>query len=215
MRQYRSDVYDNFRQRPKAMVDRQEAWYRIWSQWEKAGSPPEQQDRLMDWLAAAIKVSSKNAIAALPPDPVFDPKAPLVPDQLVKQLSQPPDQAPATNPPASKPPAEPIVPGPAVPVAGPLPLRVPEPRRAIIAVKQPATVAAVRPTESLARLPVRAEAPPAIVPPLRAAVSIASDDPGKLTVPPRPLHLAMVLAIPSPNHCPPWRVPPTSRPSEC
>ena len=90
VRQYRSDVYETFRKRPRDMVDRQEAWYRIWSLWEKAGSPPEQQDRLMDWLADAIKASTKDSIAPLPPDPKFGDDVELVPEQLVKQLTQPP-----------------------------------------------------------------------------------------------------------------------------
>ena len=71
VRQYRSEVYETFHKRPHDLVDRQEAWYRIWSLWEKAGSPPEQQDRLMDWLADAIKVSTKDSIGPLPPDPKF------------------------------------------------------------------------------------------------------------------------------------------------
>ncbi len=60
VRQYRAEVYDTFHKQPRDMVDRQDAWYRIWSLWEKSGSPPEQQDRLMDWLADAIKVSKKD-----------------------------------------------------------------------------------------------------------------------------------------------------------
>ena len=90
VRQYRAEVYDTFHTRPRDMVDRQEAWYRIWSLWEKSGSPPEQQDRLMDWLADAIKVSGKDSIGPLPPDPKFGDDVPLVPEQLVKQLTQPP-----------------------------------------------------------------------------------------------------------------------------
>ena len=98
VRQYRTDVYETFGKRPKELVDRQEAWYRIWSLWEKAGSPPEQQDRLMDWLAGAIKASAKDSIGPLPPDPAFAADAPLVSEQLVKQLSQPPAKSAVANP---------------------------------------------------------------------------------------------------------------------
>ena len=97
VRQYRSEVYETFRKQPRDLVDRQEAWYRIWSPWEKAGSPPEQQDRLMDWLADAVKASTKDSIGPLPPDPKFGVDLQLVPEQLVKQLAQPP---------AGKPPVE-------------------------------------------------------------------------------------------------------------
>ena len=105
VRQYRSEVYETFRKRPRDLVDRQEAWYRIWSLWEKAGSPPEQQDRLMDWLADAIKASTKDSIGPLPPDPKFGDDVQLVPEQLVKQLTQPPGCASAGRNPAGRTPA--------------------------------------------------------------------------------------------------------------
>ena len=115
----------------------------IWSLWEKAGSPPEQQDRLMDWLADAIKASAKDSIGPLPPDPKFG-DGQIVPEQLVKQLTQPPAAKPPTP---SKPenqagrarqPADELMLGPELQARSPLPLRVPDPSRAIDAAKQPA-----------------------------------------------------------------------------
>ena len=103
VRQYRSEVYETFRKQPRNLVDRQEAWYRIWSLWEKAGSPPQQQDRLMDWLSDAIKASARDSIRPLPPDPRFADDAELVPQQLVKQLTQPPANREATKPSGTQP----------------------------------------------------------------------------------------------------------------
>ena len=40
VRQYRSTVYETFQKRPRDMVDRQEAWYRIWSLWENPAVRP-------------------------------------------------------------------------------------------------------------------------------------------------------------------------------
>ncbi len=142
VRLYRTKVYDNFSKRENELIDRQEAWYRIWSAWEKAGSPPEQQDRLMDWLAAAIKASSKESLGPLPVDPKFGPDVELVPEVLVKQLrdvkelrekrlreeqakrriaeAAPPDRG------GKWPPGP--VPGPETPVRAPLATRLPDPQ---------------------------------------------------------------------------------------
>ena len=187
------EVYETFRKQPRDMVDRQEAWYRIWSLWEKAGSPPEQQDRLMDWLADAIKASAKDSIGPLPPDPKFGDEVELVPEQLVKQLTQPPAARPRSKPsgpsrprPGSRP-TSPARSG----VAGPL-------RRCRcgfpIRVERSSGEAAARGSrgparrEHRVRCPCCAEAPPAVVPPLHILPPIAADDPKELTTPPEPPH---------------------------
>jgi hypothetical protein len=72
VRQYRAQVNETFGQQRPALVERQEAWYRVWALWEAAGSPPDQQDRLMTWLYAAIRNSMKDSIKPLPADPRFD-----------------------------------------------------------------------------------------------------------------------------------------------
>lgn len=186
VREYRSDVYDTFRKRPHDLVDRQDAWFRIWSLWEKAGSPPEQQDRLMDWLADAIKVSAKDAIGPLPPDPKFGADVQLVPEQLVRQLTQPP---------AGKPPADDFLWRPELQARSPLPVRIPDPSLAIAPAKQPPAPIVVRPTESLLPLSLLAETPPAIVPPLHVFPPVIADDPLQLTMPPPPPHYAVVVAV--------------------
>ena len=124
VRRYRSEVYETFHKQPREMLEREDAWYRIWSLWEKAGSPPEQQDRLMDWLAAAVKLSTKDTVGQLPPDPKFGADVPLVSEQLVKELSKPPA--------ADKRPAEDVFPPAGLQAREPLPLRVPDSQRCSI-----------------------------------------------------------------------------------
>ncbi len=190
VRQYRTEVYDTFGKRPRDLVDRQEAWYRIWSLWEKAGSPPEQQDRLMDWLADAIKASAKDAIGPLPADPKFGDDVELVSEQLVKQLAKPPAAQPdGTGPAADR------LPGPELQARSPLPLSVPEPRRAIAPTRLPAEAIAARRAADLVRLPLSAEAPPAVVPPLPSMPPIAADDLKKLTTPPASRHQALAVVV--------------------
>ena len=196
VRQYRSKVYDTFQKQPRDLVDRQEAWYRIWSLWEKSGSPPEQQDRLLDWLADAIKASSKDSVGPLPPDPRFGEDVPLVPEQLVKQMTQPPPGGPAdAKPAAPRPPADDIPLGPELQARGPLPLQVPDPRRAIGPAKQPPEAVVVRRVANIVRLSLPGQAPPAVVPPLHVLPAIAADDPKELTMFPLPPHHALVLAV--------------------
>ncbi|MGO9115269.1 MAG: hypothetical protein ACLP9L_39150 [Thermoguttaceae bacterium] len=196
VRQYRSEVYETFRKQPRDMVDRQEAWYRIWSLWEKAGSPPEQQDRLMDWLADAIKASTKDSISPLPADPKFAGDAELVPEQLVKQLTQPPAAKPnGTSTAAPRQPTEDSLPRPTLQARWPLPLRVPDSRRVIGPTKRPSEAVVVRRVENIVWLPLSAVAPPAVVPPMRIVPPVAADDPKELTTPPAPPHEAIAVIV--------------------
>ena len=189
VRQYRLVVYETFHKRPRDMVDRQESWYRIWSLWEKSGSPPEQQDRLMDWLADAIKASAKDSIGPLPPDPKFGDEDALVPEQLVKQLTQPPAARPdETRPAVRGQPTADVVPGPELPARSPLPLRVPDPRRAIDPTKQPPEAVVAWRAEVVVGLSLLVKTPPAVVPPLRVVPAMATEDPKELTRPPGPPH---------------------------
>ena len=203
VRQYRSEVYETFRKQPRDLVDRQEAWYRIWSLWEKAGSPPQQQDRLMDWLADAIKASARDSIRPLPPDPKFAEDAELVPEQLVKQLTQPPPNR-GGKPKPRKP--SPPHPGSRRRISCRLRKRRPAGRcltgsgfaQVIGPTKRPPEAVVVRHGENAANavwLPLPTEAPSAIVPPLRTLPPIAADDPKELSTPPPPPHRAMVVAV--------------------
>ncbi len=195
VRQYRSEAYETFHKRPRDLVDREDAWYRIWSLWEKAGSPPEQQDRLLNWLADAIKASSKDSIGPLPPDAKFGDDVPLVPEQLVKQLTPPPAARPLeTARAAPRQPANKVLPGPEPPARSPLAMRVPDPRREFGPVKLPPAAVALWRAESIVSSPVLA-APPAVVPPWHFLPPIAADDPGQLTLPPAPPHPALVLVL--------------------
>jgi hypothetical protein len=197
VRQYRAEVYETFHKQPREMVDRQDAWFRIWTAWETAGSPPEQQDRLMDWLAAAIKASGKDAISPLPPDPKFGEGVELVPEQLVKKLTQPAPAAAEARP-------DDLVPLAEIPVRGPLPLRVPDSRRAIETAKRPPDAI---PFEQAGKMqgPLFGEAAStisqvavsaAILPRLHVFVPLAADDPLELTAPPAAAHPATMAMIP-------------------
>ncbi len=69
--QYRSQVYETFHDQGQPFHERQEAWYQVWDKWQQAGSPVDQQDRLMDWLAGAIRNSAADKIGPLPVTPQF------------------------------------------------------------------------------------------------------------------------------------------------
>ena len=98
VRLYRAQVLQTFHTRQGELLARQDAWYRIWTEWEKAGSPPEQQDQLMDWLAASIKVCGREKPGPLPPDPKFGEGIPLVPEQLALPSLPPPPNLFARGP---------------------------------------------------------------------------------------------------------------------
>jgi hypothetical protein len=200
VRQYRTEVYETFQKRPRDLMDRQDAWYRIWSLWEKAGSPPEQQDRLMDWLAAAIKACGKDSITPLPPDPKFGEGVELVPEQLVKKLTQP-----AVPPAPPSQPADDFVPLPDVVARTPLPVRVLDSRRAREPAKRPADAIVGRRAEKnqpdglLAAAP--SDTPPPVTPPpvmlpaARTFPLVAIDDPQEFTTPPAPPHPELAVVI--------------------
>jgi hypothetical protein len=199
VRIYRAAVYDNFRQREKEFVDRQEAWYRIWSAWEKAGSPPEQQDCLMDWLAAAIKASSKDSLGPLPGDPKFGPDVELVPEALVTRLREEQvkrlreEQAKRVAEAARPGRAEGPVPGPVIPLRGPLGLRVPDPQWSAARIGKPADVAVARGREY--PLPADSGAPEIQLPRRASLREPAAGDPIALTAPPAPPRFVANLAL--------------------
>jgi hypothetical protein len=96
VRQYRSQVYETFREDHRTLIARQEAWFRVWRAWETGGSQPDQQDRLLAWLDAAIHSMAAGA-ARLPPDPDFPPL--LAATEPLKKEAMPP----AATPPSTKP----------------------------------------------------------------------------------------------------------------
>lgn len=98
VRQYRTQVYATFEKQPKTLVQRQEAWYRVWSAWEAAGSPAEQQDRLMDWLELAIRNSLPDSIRPLPGDPKFEGGDFKIEQRLAKPAPEKPREKPKPRP---------------------------------------------------------------------------------------------------------------------
>ena len=70
-RKFRVQVYQTFRQRRGTFTRRRAAWNRVHADWEAAGGSLEEQDRLLDWLQAAIRVSLPDSVGPLPEDPAF------------------------------------------------------------------------------------------------------------------------------------------------
>jgi hypothetical protein len=193
VRVYRTQVYENFRQRGTELVDRQEAWYRIWSAWEKAGSPPEQQDRLMDWLADAIKASSKDSLRPLPADPKFGRDVELVPAALVQRLREEQSrQRVAQSPPPRR--EEGNVPVPEFPVHGQLPLRVPNPEWDIRRANTAGNDILARRSQTSPPAAV-AHVPSVRLPRLRNPSTLVGLDPLEVTALPAPPRYAAKLAV--------------------
>ena len=138
VRQYRAEVYGTFDKQPRELVDRQEAWYRIWSLWEKAGSPPEQQDRLMDWLADAIKASTKDSIRPAAARSQVRRRCRAC-SRTTRQAIDPTAGWQAAGRNAGGQPDRPTICRPvrSCRPAAPLPLRVPDPRQAVAPAKLP------------------------------------------------------------------------------
>lgn len=110
-RQFRMRVYDSFRLQREEYVRRRAAWDRIRASWEAAGSPFDEQARLIDWLEAAIRSSTPGSVAPLPDAPTAGLLA-KVPQPLV--TPQPPETLVQAPPPTVRP--ETVQPPP--PVAG-------------------------------------------------------------------------------------------------
>lgn len=60
---YRTAIDETFHNQPDAFAKRQQAWLDVDNEWKLAGSPFEQQDRLIDWLEAAIADAAKPQVA--------------------------------------------------------------------------------------------------------------------------------------------------------
>ena len=139
----------------------------------------------MDWLADAIKASAKDSMGPLPPDPKFGDDVELVPEQLVKQLTQPPAARPDGN----------LRPHPGRPADESCQVRSCRPAgrcRCGFPIRVgPSVRRSCRPRQSWPGgprtswgCPCSPEAPPAVVPPLHVLPPIAADDPQELTTPP-------------------------------
>jgi hypothetical protein len=147
VRQYRLLVQDNFRDQPASFVERREAWFRVWSRWEAAGSLADEQDRLIDWLEAAIRRSRPGSIGPLPHEPSFG----LGPSVAPVAKVQPPA-------------AVPLEPAP-IPVRLPEPaVSAPRPREAWCPVPQVAARTVHRAGPPADEIPPAASPPPVLLP---------------------------------------------------
>ena len=92
VRAYRVRTYRTFRSRAAELARRNEAWYRIFSAWERADRPFAGQGRLVVWLESALQSSASGSVGPLPDDPRFGPHAESPP--LVVQLEPPANETP-------------------------------------------------------------------------------------------------------------------------
>ena len=94
VQQYRSRVYQAFPDKGTAFDDRKAAWYRVWGLWQAAGSPSDQQDRLIAWLSGAIRGTAAEKTGPLPADPTFFPQG-QVPQAVAKEPVPPAEKTAA------------------------------------------------------------------------------------------------------------------------
>jgi len=125
VRRYGNLVFDTFHKQNDLYNQRRQAWLDIYVDWEQAGKPIDQQDRLIDWLEAAIRSATAGTIAPIPGRPTFENEEPPAkaaakppaetkpseaakPDASAKPKTeeQPPNENPASKSPAETKPKE-------------------------------------------------------------------------------------------------------------
>jgi hypothetical protein len=90
VRQYGNLVFDTFHKQIDVYNQRRQAWLDVYSEWEHAGKPFDQRDRLIDWLQAAIRSAAPGSKEPIPERPKF----------VSEQPAAPAETAPPTRPPA-------------------------------------------------------------------------------------------------------------------
>ena len=97
VRRYRGLVFDVFRKQDAMRAERQDAWGTVYRDWQAAGSQFWQQDRLIDWLEAAIRSATPGQIAPIPEKPIFEsapPPSKAAPKQPESDTPKPPSDTP-------------------------------------------------------------------------------------------------------------------------
>ena len=160
---YRRQVFEVFHTDLHDYADRQRAWLNLDKQWKEAGRPFEPQDRLIDWLEAAIQSASPARAGAIPPPPSL--KVEPIPPKVAKKPQEKPRPAPATKPPAiakaQQPPRQTSVENVAKPQSAvapeppkkPQPEPKPEPKPKVVFPPMPTLEASVAPLERSAAEP--------------------------------------------------------------
>jgi hypothetical protein len=72
VKHYRTLVFDGFHKQIDEYGQRQQAWLDIRTDWERAGSQFDQQDRLIDWLEAAATSVAPGKTGPIPEKPKFE-----------------------------------------------------------------------------------------------------------------------------------------------
>ena len=65
-------MLDAFHAQSDVSEKRQAAWAAVYRDWQAAGGPFQDQDRLIDWLEAVIRSVDPEHIGAIPEKPTFD-----------------------------------------------------------------------------------------------------------------------------------------------
>jgi hypothetical protein len=82
VRQYGNLVFDTFHKQIDVYNQRRQAWVDVYSDWEHAGKPFDQRERLIEWLQAAIRSAAPGSKEPIPERPKFvseQPAAPVAP----------------------------------------------------------------------------------------------------------------------------------------
>ncbi len=117
---YRRAVSENFAAQLDAYGRRQQAWRDVYAAWKGAGEQFEQQDRLLDWLEAAVRSVTPESSGPIPETPTFAGGRSLA-QPTPKPERRAPQTPSATGPdaaneivakPATRRPAEPALPPP-------------------------------------------------------------------------------------------------------
>jgi len=126
VRSYRVQTYRTFHRQRPIFNRRRDAWYRVFADWQQAGRPLQQQDRLLVWLESAIRNSQPDMIGPLPAFPNFSPQGEPWRAIVSREPIAGPPQPAAIPPDAEELPTPPI---PETPFAPPVAQASPSPPR--------------------------------------------------------------------------------------
>ncbi len=161
VRQYGNLVFDTFHKQIDVYNQRRQAWLDVFIDWEHAGRSFNQQDRLIDWLEAAIRSATPGTTGPIPERPKFESElppvqiAPNVPTETAKPPavpggSEPPQKA---KPESNKPPATSAPKQPAQTAKPQEPPKSPTPEKPKVDGEKPPPKAAAKPAAETAKPP--------------------------------------------------------------
>jgi len=130
VRNYRVVTYRTFHRQGPIFNQRRDAWYHVFADWQQAGRPLQQQDRLLVWLESAIRNSQADMVGPLPEFPNFGPQGESLRAIVSREPTARPPQPAAIPPDAEEPPTPPILEMPFAPPVAQAPSSPARPLRA-------------------------------------------------------------------------------------